>query len=186
MSEEKKSKKSDIEARLNDLEAKVRRHSKNWVGFSKTHIGRPDVDKKQGEVGSVRITMLLGICVIAFAIVAFGADIENWSQGTGTAKITQTDRTGDMTLVIDEITLDSGSPVIGAVAYFIQAGITEADGTAVVFATTFSATPAVTVTYDNTIVGRNEAAYVSSVSTNGFTPNGYASSTYNWIAVGLK
>lgn len=70
--------------------------------------------------------------------------------------------------------------------YYVQAGSTEPVGTAIVFPKSLSNTKyALTVTYDNTIVGRNEAAYYTSKTATGFTPQGYAASTVSWIAIGI-
>ena len=88
----------------------------------------------------------------------------------------------------DTVDINGRYAVVGpaTTAYFIQAGTGEAVDVAVTFGTAYSTAPSVTVAYDNTVVGRNEAAYVTSVTTTGFTPKGYAGSTFSWQAVGVR
>ena len=101
-----------LEKKVDGLCAQVRRMQDNWVKFSEKFIGRPVDGKKQGEVGSMRIGAMVAIAVIGVAVIAFGAgEIENWSQGTGTATLDQTGRTGNITLTIDAVSSANGTSV---------------------------------------------------------------------------
>jgi len=70
-----------------------------------------DIDK-DGNVGSANVGLIVIIAILCFSISAMGADsdnIVNWSARSGTAKITQVDRTGDMKLEIDKVATTGAS-----------------------------------------------------------------------------
>ena len=106
MASEKKEVKSASVSReeFDGLCAKVRKMSDNWKRFCAVHVG----NDKDGEVGSVKVGLLALVALLCVSLVAWGAgELESWSQGTGTATLDQTARTGNITLTIDAIAANS-------------------------------------------------------------------------------
>jgi len=108
---EKVSSVEELEKKVDNLCAVVRRMQENWGRFAESHLGRPSDGKKKGEVGSARIGILAVIAVIGLSVIAYGAELFDLSQGTGTAKFEQTSRTGDITLTVDAGVFASGTTV---------------------------------------------------------------------------
>ena len=116
MKEEKEvkveNKESKIEKRLAYLERKQKENKENWQRFVAKHVDK----RSDGTVGSSKIGMLVLIAVIAFAMSAFGEEIDNKSKGTGTYTLTRASQgTGAITLAVDAVTGDLTGNVTGNV-----------------------------------------------------------------------
>lgn len=105
--DKKKDKKEDkkesvgLENKVNNLEARVRRMTKNWKRFCKNNLGSQADDGK--IEGNIAIALLVGVLVVGMSISAFAGSRSIWSltDTTDTAVFdftTDDDGTGDLDL----------------------------------------------------------------------------------------